>query len=266
MIRQRGKDKQDNRSVDKVADHQNATTDVSQLNFASADNEVAQGEVELSPGSLEVTEVVPFTAARESALTVTVRSADLLVGASGSGVSEASAFQKQMSGSLQVQVGRGSDAGLAVARETTAHTATSAAVRQDAVETRDAGDITEEPLVIHVPSDVEDSTPPVAKSKACSGGQKQATSGSQTRGSVKSTVSSRQMPGHQHSPGKRHQGFSEANAYSFQKRFCAPQQRGRSPPRSFRPPYRSYREDKVTLSAQEYEEFLRFRRHAAYRK
>ena len=267
MIRQRGKDKQDNRSVDKVADHQNATTDVSQLNFASAD-EVAQDEVELSPGSLEVTEVAPFTAARESALTVTVRPADLVVSATGSGVSEASAVQKQMSGSLRVQVGPGSDTGLAVARETTAHTATSAAVRQDAVETRDAGDITEleEPLVIHAPSDVEDSTPPVAKSKACSGGQKEAARGSQARGSVKSTVSSRQMPGHQHSPGKRHQGFSGANAYSFQKRFCAPQQRGRSPPRSSRPPYRGYREDKVTLSAQEYEEFLRLRRHAAYRK
>jgi len=33
-----------------------------------------------------------------------------------------------------------------------------------------------------------------------------------------------------------------------------------------RTPYRSHREDKVTLSAQEYEEFLRLRRHAAYRK
>jgi len=161
VMRQRGKDKQDNSSVDKVADHQNATTDVSQLNFASADNEVAQGEVELSPGSLEVTEVAPFTAARESALTVAVRSADLLVGASRSDVSETSAVQKQMSGSLQVQVGPGSDAGLAAAKETTAHTATSAAVRQDAVETREAGDITEleERLVIHAPSDVEDSTP-----------------------------------------------------------------------------------------------------------
>ena len=125
----------------------------------------------LSP---EVTEVAPITAARESALTVTLHPANLVVSATGSGVSEASADQKQMSGSLQVQVGPGSDAGLAVARETTAHTATSAAVRQDAVETRDAGDITEleEPLVIHAPSDVEDSTPPVAKSKAYSGGQK----------------------------------------------------------------------------------------------
>jgi len=180
VMRQRGKDKQDNSSVDKVADHQNATTDVSQLNFASADNEVAQGEVELSPWSPEVTEVVPFTAAGESALTVALHPANLLVGASASGVSEASAVQKQMSGSLQVQVGPGSDAGLAVAKETTAHTATSTAVRQDVVQTRDAGDITEleEPLVIHAPSDVEDSTPPVAKSKACSGGQKEATSGS----------------------------------------------------------------------------------------
>ena len=89
MIRQRGKDKQDNSSVDKVADHQNATTDVSQLNFASADNEVTQGEVELSSWSQEVTEVAPFTAARESAL----HPANLLVGASGSGVSEASAVQ-----------------------------------------------------------------------------------------------------------------------------------------------------------------------------
>jgi len=158
--------------------------------------------------------------------------------------------------------------GLAAAKETAAHTITSAAVRQDAVETRDAGDIREleEPLVIHAPSDVEDSTPPVAKSKTCSGGQKEATSGSQARGSVKSTVFSRQTSGHQHSPGKRHQGFSEANAHSFQKRFCAPQQRGRSPPRSSRPPYMSHREDKVTLSAQEYEEFLRLRRQAAYRK
>jgi len=138
-------------------------------------------------------------------------------------------------------------------------------------EDRDAGDIRdvcelEEPLVIHAPSDVEDSTPPVAKSKACSGGQKEAARGSQARGSVKSTVFSRQTSGHQHSPGKRHQGFSEANAYSFQKRFCAPQQRGRSLPRSSRPPYRSHREDKVTLSAQEYEEFLRLHRQAAYRK
>ena len=129
------------------------------------------------------------------------------------------------------------------------------------METRDAGDIRdlcelEEPLVIHAQSDVEDSTLPVAKSKACSGGQKEAASGSQVRGSVKSAVSSRQMSGHQHSPGKRHQGFSGANTYSFQKRFCAPQQRGRSPPRSSRPPYRSHREDKVTLSAQEYEEFF----------
>ena len=221
MIRQRGKDKQNNSSVDKVANHQNATTDVSLLNFASADNEVTQGKVELSPWSPEVTEVVPFTAARESALTVAVRPADLLVGASASGVSEASAVQKQMSGSLQVQVGPGSDAGLALARETTAHTATSAAVRQDAVETRDAGDITEleEPLVIHASSDVEDSTPPVAKSKAYSGGHKEAASGSQARGSDKSTVFCRQMSGRQHSPGKRHQGFSGANAYSFQKRF-----------------------------------------------
>ena len=176
VIRQRGKDKQDNRSVDKVADHQNATTDVSQLNFASAD-EVAQDEVELSPGSLEVTEVAPFSAARESALTMSVRSADLLVSASGSGVSEVSA------------------------KETAAHTATSAAVQRDVVKTRDAGDIKnlcelEEPLVIHAPSDVEDSTPPVAKSKACSGGQKEAASGSQVRGSVKSTVFSWQTSGH----------------------------------------------------------------------
>jgi len=51
VIRQRGKDGQDNSSVDKVADHQNATNDVSQLNAASADDEVAQGEVELSPWS-----------------------------------------------------------------------------------------------------------------------------------------------------------------------------------------------------------------------
>ena len=133
--------------------------------------------------SYEMSEVAPFTAARESAL----HPANLLVGASGSGVSEASAVQKQMSGSLQVQVGPGSDAGLAVAKETTAHTATSAAVRQDAVETRDAGDVTEleEPLVIHAPSDVEDSTSPVVKSEACSGGQKEAASGSQARGSVK---------------------------------------------------------------------------------
>ena len=104
------------------------------------------------------------------------------------------------------------------------------------MKTKDAGDIRdlcelEEPLVIHAPSDVEDSTSPVVKSEACSGGQKEAASGSQVRGSVKSTVFSRQTSGHQHSPGKRHQGFSEANAYSFQKRFCAPQQRGRSPPR-----------------------------------
>jgi len=115
-----------------------------------------------------MSEVAPFTAARESAL----HPANLLVGASGSGVSEASAVQKQMSGSLQVQVGPGSDAGLAVAKETTAHTATSAAVRQDAVETRDAGDVTEleEPLVIHAPSDVEDSTSPVVKSEAPEGG------------------------------------------------------------------------------------------------
>jgi len=53
VIRQRGKDRQDNSSVDKVADHQNATNDVSQLNFASADDEVAQGEVKLSPSSAE---------------------------------------------------------------------------------------------------------------------------------------------------------------------------------------------------------------------
>jgi len=220
VIRQRGKDKQDNSSVDKVADHQNATTDVSQLNFALADNEVTQGEAKLSPWLPEVTEVAPFSAAGESALTVAVRSANLLVGASGSGVSEASAVQKQMSGSLQVQAGPGSDAGLAAAKETTAHTATSAVVQQDVVKTRDAGDIRDlcelkEPLDIHAPSDVEDSTPPVAKSKACFGGQKEAASGGQARGSVKSTVSSRQMSGHQHSPGKRHQGFSWANAYSF---------------------------------------------------
>ena len=129
-------------------------------------------------------------------------------------------MQKQMSESLQVQVDPGSDTGLAAAKDTAAHTATSAAVRQDAVETRDAGDITEleEPLVIHAPSDVEDNTPPVAKSKACSGGQQEAASGSQARGSVKSTVFSRQTSGHQHSAGKRHQGFSEANAYSFHKK------------------------------------------------
>ena len=123
-----------------------------------------QGEVELSPGSPEVTDVAPFTAARESALTVALHPANLVVRASGSGVSEASAVQKQMSESLQVQVDPGSDAG-------------SAAVQQDIVKTRDAGDIRdlcelEEPLVIHAPSDVEDSTPPVAKSKAYSGGQK----------------------------------------------------------------------------------------------
>ena len=114
-------------------------------------------------------------------MTVTLYPANLLVGASGSGVSETSAVQQQMSGSLQVQVGPGSDAGLAVAKETAARTATSAAVRQDVVETRDVGDITEleEPLVIHAPNEVEDSTPPVAKSKACSGGQKEAASGSQ---------------------------------------------------------------------------------------
>ena len=176
-----------------------------------------------------------------------------------------------MSESLQVQGDPGSDTGLAVTKETAAHTATSAAVQQDVVKTRDAGDIRdlrelEEPLVIHAPSDVEDSTPPVAKSKVCSGGQKEAASGSQARASVKSTVSSPQMSGHQHSPGKRHQGFSGANAYSFRKRFCAPQQRGCSPPQSSRPPYGSHREDKVTQSVQEYEEFLRLRRHAAYRK
>ena len=51
VTRQRGEDRQDNSSVDKVADHQNAMTDVSQLNVASADDEVAQGEVELSPWS-----------------------------------------------------------------------------------------------------------------------------------------------------------------------------------------------------------------------
>jgi len=134
-----------------------------------------------------VTEVAPFTAADESALTVAVRSAALLVGASRSGVSEASVVQKQMSESLQVQVDPGSDAGLAAAKEIAAHTATSAAVRQDVVKTMDAGDITEleEPLVVHAPSDVEDNTPPVAKSNACSGGQKEAASGSQARGSVK---------------------------------------------------------------------------------
>ena len=140
------------------------------------------------------------------------------------------------------------------------------------MKTRDAGDIRdvcelEEPLVIHAPSDVEDSTPPVAKSKGCSGGQKEAVRGSRVRGSVKSTEGfSRQTSGHEHLPGKRHQGFSDANAYSFQKRLCAPQQRGRLPPRSSRPPYRNHREDKVTLSAQEYEEFLRLHRQAAYRK
>ena len=170
----------------------NATTDVSQLNFGSADNEVAQGEVE-SPWSPEVTEVTPFTAARESAL----HPANLLVGASGSGVLEASAVQKQMSESVQVQVDPGSDAGLAAAKKTAEHTATSAAVRQDVVKTRDAGDIShlcelEEPLVIHAPSEIEDSTPPFANSKACSGGQKKAARGSQARGSVKSTVFSRQ--------------------------------------------------------------------------
>jgi len=74
--------------------------------------------------------------------------------------------------------------GPAAAREIAAHTATSAAVRQDVVKTRDAGDIRglEKPLVIHAPSDVEDSTPPVAKSKVCCGGQKEAASGSQARG------------------------------------------------------------------------------------
>jgi len=51
VTRHRGKDGQDNSSVDKVADHQKATNDVSQLNAASADDEVAQGEVELSPWS-----------------------------------------------------------------------------------------------------------------------------------------------------------------------------------------------------------------------
>ena len=174
-----------------------------------------------------------------------------------------------MSESLQVQVDPGSDTGLAAAKGTAACTATSAAVRQDVVETRDAGDISEleEPLVIHAPSDVEDSTPPVAKSKVCSGGQEEVSRGSQVRGSLKSTVSSlRATSRYQHSPGKRHQGFSEANAYSFQKRFCAPQQRGRSPRRSSLPPNRNRREDKVTLCAQEYEEFLRLRRHSAYRK
>jgi len=211
--------------------------------------------------------VAPLTAVRESALTVALHPANLVVSASGSGVSEVSAVPKQMSENLQVQVDPGSDTGLAAVKET-AHTSTSATVRQDAVETRDAGDIREleEPLVIHAQSDVEDSTPPVAKSKACSRGQKEVVHASHARGSVKSTVFSRQTSGHQHSSGKRHQGFSEANAYFFQKRFCAPQQRGRSPPRSSRPPYRSHRVDKVTSSAQDYEEFLRLRRHAAYRK
>ena len=241
VTRQRGKDGQDNSSVDKVADHQNATTDVSQLNFASADNEVTQGEVELSPWSQEVTEVAPFTAARESAL----HPANLLVGASGSGVSEVSAVQKQMSESLQVQGDPGSNTGLAAAKETAARTATSAAVRQDVVKTRDAGDIRnlcelQEPLVIGYTHQAMLRTVLLqSQSKACSGGQKEAASGSQARGSVKSTVFSRQTSGHQHSPGKRHQGFSGANAYSFEKRFCAPQQRGRSPPRSSLPPYRS---------------------------
>jgi len=51
--RQRGKGKEDNNSDDKVADNQSVTTDVLQLNVALADNEVAQGEVGISPWSPE---------------------------------------------------------------------------------------------------------------------------------------------------------------------------------------------------------------------
>ena len=181
-------------------------------------------------------------------------------------MSDLPAVQKQMAGNVQVQVDPGSAIRETLTKETTPHTAVSIAVRQDVVETRDAGDIRdlrelEESLVIHVPGEIEDSTHPVTKSKACSDGQKQGSRSSQAQGSLKSpTYSSRATSGHQFSPDS-----SEANPYSFQKRFCEPYQRGRSPPRSWWPPNRNRREDRVTLSTQEYEEFLRLRRHNVYR-
>ena len=222
--------------------------------------------------SAEATEFAPLTTARELASTVALRTADPSVSTSCSGVPDVPAVQKQMAGNVQVQVDPGSAIREALVKETTPQTAVSIAVRQDVVETRDAGDIRdlrelEEPLVIHAPSEIEDSTPPVTNSKACSDGQKQGSRSSQARGSLKSpTYSRRATSGHQHSPGKRHQGSSEANPYSFQKRFCAPHQRGRSPPRSLWPPNRNRREDRVTLSTQKYEEFMSLRRHNVYRK
>ena len=220
----------------------------------------------------EATEVAPLTTARELALTMALRTADPLVSTSGSVVSDVPVVQKQVSGNVQVQVDPGSDSGQAAAKETTPQTAVSAAVQRGVVETQDTGDIRdlrelEEPLDIHASSEIEDSTPPVTKSKTCSGDrQKEGSHSSQARGSLKSsTFPRRATSGHQYSPGKRHQGSSEGNSYTFQKRFCSPQQRGRSPPRSLRPPNRNRRDDGVTLSAQEYEEFLRLRRHNAYR-
>ena len=198
--------------------------------------------------SSEVTEVAPFTTS----------------------VLGVPAVQLQLSENVKVHVDPGSNIGVATAKETAARTTALATVRQDVAETLDAGNIKdlrglEEPLVIHAPSEIGDSTPPVTKPTACSGGQEMSRA-SQSRGLSKSLASDRRTTlGHQHSPGKRRYGFSAANSYSFQKRSCVPQQRGRSPPRSSRPPNRNRREDKVTLSAQEYEEFLRLRRQKSYR-
>jgi len=190
----------------------------------------------LSP---EVTDVAPFT----------------------TGMSGVPTVPAQLSEIVKVHVDPVSDIGAIATKETAAQTTALAMVRQDVAETLDADNTRnlrdlEEPLVIHAPSKIEDSTPPVMKLTACLGGQEEMSCGSQARGVLKSPVSYRRATsGHQRSPGKRHQGSSEVHACSFQKRRCALQQQGRSPPRSSRPPNRNRREDRVTLSAQEYEGF-----------
>ena len=207
----------------------------------------------VSTMSSEVTEVAPST----------------------TGVLGVPAVQLQLSENAKAHVGPGSDIRVATAKQTTAQTTALATVRQDVAETLDAGNIRdlhdlEEPLVIHAPSEIGDSTPPVTKPTACPGGQEMSRA-SQSQGLSKSPASDRRTTvGHQHSPGKRRHGFSAANSYSVQKRSCMPQQRGRSPPRSSpprssRPPNRNRREDKVTTSVQEDEEFLRLRRQKSYR-
>lgn len=213
--------------------------------------------------SSEVAEVAPFA----TASTVTINPANVPGDISVGEVSRGIPAQKRSTEGRPAQVEPAADGGLAAA--TITRDGAPAAVQSSGVEpgaadgSSDAREL-EEPLVIHAPSEIEDSTPPVAKTKKIPGDAEEVTRARRVRDLSKSPTNRRQAtPARQFPPGKRHQG----NESSFsRKRFCPLQQRGRSPPRSSRPPNRSRREDKVTLTIQEYQEYVRLRRHDAHRK